>query len=544
MSSDRRLAIEATLIAALVVLAYLLFRMSDLLAIGAFQDDAVYLALGKAIAAGEGYRSIYTVDAPVHVKYPPVLPLLYAALWSLGGSLETVGRLASFGALLATGAAAGVLWTLARRELALERGHAVLWAVAPFLFEGAIQCFSLAISEPYFALGWGGVLLLYYRMRGADHLRQRLTWAAGLGAACAAVTLTRTQAIVFFPAVIAALAIDRLGWRPAVAFAATGTLPLAIWRVVHARLLAAGPVATRFEEGSYGDWIGLAAPGELATSLASAVSLNWKAYWGWMPGYVSDARWAGVLVLVVFVLLAGVGAALLARRHAAWVLTILGTVAVIMVWPYSQDRFLFAFLPFVAPFAGYAAQRALAGARRPVRLAAYALGAALAATISARQFAIRRHAYDAANPYPVLGFPYLGHYLLMHTRYILTTSTWVLEHTTPADRLLVNAPAALYLYTGRRGVTSSLTESIVRTSEYDEPGRYLAARLLEDSVTVVVLGDLRHPITADVGALYQRCPGVLEFAGAYERWITILVYRVRRDAAGDACLVREFRGGG
>jgi hypothetical protein len=120
----------------------------------------------------------------------------------------------------------------------------------------------------------------------------------------------------------------------------------------------------------------------------------------------------------------------------------------------------------------------------------------------------------------------------------------VLEHTTPADRLLVNAPSALYLYTGRRGVTSSLTESIVRTTEYRAPGRYLAARLLEDGVTVVVLGDLRHPITADVAALYQRCPGVLEFAGAHERWITILVYRVRRSVEIDACLAREFTGGG
>ncbi len=540
MIADRRPAAEAALVIGLVALAYLLFRMSDLLAIGAFQDDAVYLALGKAIASGEGYRSIYTVDAPVHVKYPPGLPLLYALLWRLGGSLQTVGRLASFGSLVATAAAAGVLWTLARRELGLERGHAALWAVAPFLFEGAIQCFSLPIGEPYFALGWGVALACYYRMRSVADPGRRLAWAAGLGAVCAAVTLTRTQGIVLLPALLAAMAIDRIGWRPAAAFAAAGALPLAAWRAILARLMAAGPVATRFEEASYGDWIGLAAPGDLAASLASAVSLNWKAYWSWIAGYVSDARWAGLLIVIVGALLAAIGAGLLVRRHAAWVLTALATVVVIALWPYSQDRFVFAFLPFVGPLAGYAVQRGLAGIRRPVRLAAYALLAALALSIGARQFAIRRTAYGAANPYPVLGFPYLGHYLLMHTRYILTTAAWVRDNTTEADRLLVNAPAALYLYTGRRGVTSSLTESTVRTTAYRDPGRYLAARLLDDGVTVVVLGDLRHPITADVAAIFQRCPGILAFAGAYERWITILVYRVRRSTELDGCLRREF----
>jgi len=85
---------------------------------GGFNDDAVYLALGRAIADGQGYRSIYLVGEPLHVKFPPALPALLAAMWKVGGSVEAVHMLAVTMNIAACALAAAELWWLARVRLA------------------------------------------------------------------------------------------------------------------------------------------------------------------------------------------------------------------------------------------------------------------------------------------------------------------------------------------------------------------------------------------------------------------------------------------
>lgn len=62
----------------LVVLGLLLFGSPDRLLVGSFNDDGVYVTLGKAIAEGEAYRSIHLPGSTVHTKYPPGLPGLLA----------------------------------------------------------------------------------------------------------------------------------------------------------------------------------------------------------------------------------------------------------------------------------------------------------------------------------------------------------------------------------------------------------------------------------------------------------------------------------
>jgi hypothetical protein len=67
---------EALGVGAFVLVAYLLLRISPYLTLGALPDDGIYVTLGRALANGDGYRSIYSVGDPVHAKYPPGLPLL------------------------------------------------------------------------------------------------------------------------------------------------------------------------------------------------------------------------------------------------------------------------------------------------------------------------------------------------------------------------------------------------------------------------------------------------------------------------------------
>ena len=65
VASHRR---EALLVAGAVALVYWAARLSLPHLLGAFGDDAVYVALGKAIATGQGYRSIYAAGQPVQME--------------------------------------------------------------------------------------------------------------------------------------------------------------------------------------------------------------------------------------------------------------------------------------------------------------------------------------------------------------------------------------------------------------------------------------------------------------------------------------------
>lgn len=528
---------EAGLVAVALMIAYAVLRMSPLFAIGAFHDDAIYLALGKALASGEGYRSVYAVGQPVHLKYPPGLPLIYAALWAVSGSLAFVASAARGLAIVTCGAATGLIWWLARTKLGLNRAHAAVWAVGPFLLEGSIQYFNLAVAEPYFILGWAAVLCLYYQMRGRTSERQQLLFAAGVGLALAATTLLRMQAIVMIPAILLAMALERIRWRTVAVSAVTAILPVMAWRLVHARMAAAGPISTQPDEAPYSAWLELDGVGSLVSFLKRAFAYNWHAYWDGFPGYVSELKTAGIVLLAIGTALAVSGGVLLVRRHPAIVMSVAATVAMIMFWPWPQDRLVLAFLPFVGLLVGAVAQAGLERCRARLRLAGYATLGLLALSIGGRQLFIRSLAYGNDNPRDILGFSYSGYFLLANSKFLLTASRWVRERAAPTERLLVDAPAAMYLYTGRRGVAATPAESRIAPSVFDTPGRYLASRIRDDSVTVVVLGSVVRQLTMDVAAFYQRCPGLLKYVGAAQWWSVALFYRVQPN---DQCMTAQL----
>ncbi|HEX6315334.1 MAG TPA: hypothetical protein VFZ73_10770, partial [Gemmatimonadaceae bacterium] len=54
--------------------------------VGAFQDDAIYTILAKALATGEGYRMINLPGAPHATHYPPGYPFFLSLLWRLSPS--------------------------------------------------------------------------------------------------------------------------------------------------------------------------------------------------------------------------------------------------------------------------------------------------------------------------------------------------------------------------------------------------------------------------------------------------------------------------
>jgi len=78
--------------------------------VGSFNDDGVYVVLGKSLAEGAGYRSLLLPGAAVHAKYPPGLPPVLALFWRLGGTLDNVVVLAQFANIVVVGAAAALSW--------------------------------------------------------------------------------------------------------------------------------------------------------------------------------------------------------------------------------------------------------------------------------------------------------------------------------------------------------------------------------------------------------------------------------------------------
>jgi hypothetical protein len=160
-----------------------------------------------------------------------------------------------------------------------------------------------------------------------------------------------------------------------------------------------------------------------------------------------------------------------------------------------------------------------------------------------RQISIRRYAYSGENPVAKTGVTYTSIILAANTRYLGLLTRWTLENTSPAEVMLVDHPAGLFLYTGRKGVASDPAENQARPTAFQTPGEFLTQRIVEDSVTVIGLSGLRAPIAGEIIMLRQRCPDALEFVGTGGRTGFPAFYRV---AADDPCLralAREFRVG-
>src|SRR5437879_5410701 len=216
---------EPLIVGGLVVLAHLALRAADRILIGAFNDDGAYVALGKALAGGLGYRLIYLVGDPVAVKYPPGLPLLIAVPWKLFGTLAGVRATIALLNPLASGAAAGMIWWIGRRRLGAAPAVLGLCAVGPFFLDALIQYFNIPLSEPYFVCGWATALLLAYRLSDAGPGAARPALAVTLGLVLALTALFRTAGVVTLAAVLVALVLERRPWREVALCAGVALVP-------------------------------------------------------------------------------------------------------------------------------------------------------------------------------------------------------------------------------------------------------------------------------------------------------------------------------
>ncbi|MGH7699133.1 MAG: hypothetical protein ACREMJ_01220 [Gemmatimonadales bacterium] len=539
LHGERRLLAEALALALAVAAAHLLLRLSAGFLVGALNDDGVYVVLGKAIAEGDGYRSIHLVGAPAHLRYPPGLPLLLAIPWALGGSLGAVRATVGVLNLLATATAAGLLWWVGRRRLGLAPWPLAVCAASPFVLDGTTQYYNIPLTEPYLVLGWAAALVIAYPLVDAGALTpRRIGRAVALGLVLAATTLFRSAGAVLLPAILLALALHRR-WRETVACAAGILLPLAAWAVLRAAWTAQAPVSSHPDDVGYWRWLGVEGPLALVGYAGRTVAMHAVEYLVKLASYLVSSRWIGVGLVGAATAAAGLACVRWWRAHTALVLTTLAASALTLLWPFAQGRLLLPLLPFLGLLAAGTVDLGLRRVPANLRRVAPAALGFVVLAVTLRQVELREAAARAYQtgvlPPPADLSPILT--LAVRSRFIARVVGMVQERTAPADRVMVDAPAAVYLYTGRRTVSGQPTESGLAPSVFHVPGRYLAERILADSVTVVVWAPPAPALEQDLAAVATRCPGVL----MREATAPAMFYRVTRN---EACLRKRVLEGG
>jgi hypothetical protein len=532
---------EAVLVASTVTAIYLAVNLAAAISVGAFQDDGVYLVLGRALATGHGYRSIHLIGAPVEVKYPPGFPFILSIIWRVAPSIVAVQKIIGVLHPMIVGASIGMLWWLGRACFAASRSLLALFVLVPFLLDASVDYYTILLSEPWLIVGWALCLILWELAERQHGGRRRSLILALLGTAVATTALMRTSGVVLVPALLIALCRRPFTWRERALSAVASIAPLAVWSAWHRALIAVGPVSGLPDETSYLTWMHSDA-GHIVPSLAGIVQANLSEYIDGFAAYFSGDERLGVVIATLWIGTAIVGTVLALWRQPFLALAGLGAVATVLLWPVAQDRFLLPILPFLGlATVGWCSRWSWARAGAGASIPAYAIGL-LTAVIVMRQLDVRREALSAIVDSRRPAFFSPAYTLLTNSRFINNASRWVAYNTQPTDRVMMDHAAGIYLYSGRRTTPVKPAESPLETSVFAIPGRYLARRIVQDSVTVVLSADDAQPFLAsgrtmpgilrDIDTIRVRCPNVLTWAGSRPSDGTYL-YRIRRD---DRCL--------
>jgi hypothetical protein len=76
--------IAALITIALLSSAWLAWTWRAMPQLGFYHDDAIYMVTAKSLAEGNGYRIESLPLQPYQTKYPPLYPLVLAAVWRIG----------------------------------------------------------------------------------------------------------------------------------------------------------------------------------------------------------------------------------------------------------------------------------------------------------------------------------------------------------------------------------------------------------------------------------------------------------------------------
>ena len=520
---SRATLIECGIVAVVVFVAYAVSRPDAFATLGRLYDDVVYLSVGQSIAQGHGYRSAQLVGTPVHAKFPPLLPAIYAFGWSTLGSLHAVATFALWTNLVVTAMSAALVWWLARGELGIGRVLTALFVVVPILTDRTMFYFSGAASEPWMLLGWAASLLLVRRLgRLVAASRRATVEATALGLTLAATALSRSQGIVIVGAILAAVAIMRVGWRTWLLSCASAIVPLAAWSAYHGAMMARGPLSPLPDQSGYLAWVPTSGVRQFLTFTVAMARLSVPLYWSDTADVLVGWTSPKTLLLAAAMLLCGlVGLVIVARRFPALAISLALTLAVLAIWPYVQDRFLTPVLPLLGVAGAFSAQRVSDGLPVGVRRGALGIAALVGAMLLVENGRLRAASSRGPSSSPF-------------AQAMDAIVDWVDHDTTPNEHVMASWGGTIYLRTGRRTSIANPEEPALSPSVLATPDRFYATRILADSVDAVIIWDRAPGRAASLlRALATRCPGVMtevhEDAASPATRNGLHFYRVRRD---------------
>jgi hypothetical protein len=427
--------------AVLVVATLVAWWASMPYVVGVWHDDGVYALLGRAIASGQGFHYTQLPGAPAATHYPPLYPLVLAAVWRVAPSFpDNIAAFLAVNAMFAGLAAFGA-FHFARVQLAWREEWAAAFALAATLTTPVLALTGAVLSEPLFLAGLWPALAVAERAASADGTRREAIVA---GAGAGALMLVRTHAAALVLSLVLVLLVRR---RPlfalwALVAAVVLALPWQAWTMLATPRVAA-PLA-----GAYGSYLGWFAAGLRAGGAAFVVAtarLNLAELWLLVQDrvLVADLWLPRVLAAGALLALFAAGCRCAARRAPVTLWFVAAYLTVVVVWPYAPWRFLWAVWPVLLLLVALGAQWSWDAAPSRVARAFVASAAALVALgvvrTESRAYATRAWSAPA----------------LQAGAQITPLVVWVGRHTRPGDVVLTEGEQVISLFTGRRAAPTA-----------------------------------------------------------------------------------------
>jgi hypothetical protein len=309
--------------------------------VGVFYDDGLYAGLAVALGHGLGYVHPHLPGTPAAVHYPPLYPLLLAPLFGL----LSVGA-AAFAAkvlnlLLAAFGAALVAWYATRVNLLGDRAPG--WLAAALVAASALSMPVLAIqavlfAEPFFGVWLATAVILAH----APPARWWSTTAAALaGVAAALALLTRSLGVAAGAAIaLYLLVVRRAAWVDVLAALAAVGVAAAGWGAWVVRHSSGIDPALAMNYGSYFETVRQAGLGVFRASARDLPRPLADLVFGGLPTPLYYLLGAIALAIGLYGL-----ARILPRSPIGF--TLIFYFAILVLWPFPPDRFLWAVLPWL-----------------------------------------------------------------------------------------------------------------------------------------------------------------------------------------------------
>lgn len=412
--------------------------------VGAFQDDAIYTVLAKALATGEGFRLINLPGAPHNTHYPPGYPLVLAALWKLWPSFPDNIVLFKFANAFFLAAAAAGTWLFTTERLKFRPWQAAVTAIVGTLSVTVLLVTGVVLSEPLFLALLFPTLII--SERAADRGDLRSAFVAGL--LIGALAMVRTLGVFALPGLGLVLMLRRR-WGAIIALGAGAAIFLVPWQLWVGAYQGemAHPLVGKY--GSYGAWLveGYKAGGwafAKAVVIRNAQDIDSTVSYMLVPVVTAWPRAVAFVSLILFML---VGTKRYARNAPVTAGFLACYILVVMLWPFEPNRFFLAIWPLFLPLVGYGVLACWSLALpRALALPWKGIVAAVALLMGggflwyngigySRKWwvAVQRNAGVRARP----------------------TVEWVARNTRPDDVVATEDDLIIYLYAGRKAVPTS-----------------------------------------------------------------------------------------